>query len=209
MLKRLGLSLLAMMMLPVGSSAASEAPDSVDYDIFRRDGLLMVRLDLSLFLSVRRVDHLKEGIDFVIEYSVGLTRPRRFRGAEKITGITGSVRIGYSMATDDYWLTPGQHSPEKEQRFSSLAFLHQYLADSVQISVVDSRQLSRHHRYRLRFELSCIALIDFNLAAKPGKSAESPIKFLFRQFLRLTGFGSQETSAETRSFSPAEIRSED
>lgn len=209
MLRRLGLSLLVMMLLPAGSSAASEAPDSVDYDIFRRDGYLMVQLDLSLFLSVRRVEHLREGIEFFIEYSVGLSRPRRLWGAEKITRVAGSVRIGYSMATDDYWLTPGQHSSEKERRFSSLAYLHQYLADSVQISVIDSRQLSRHQRYRLRFGLSCIALIDFNLAAEPGKSAEPPIKFLFRQFLRLTGFGRQETSAETRSFSPAEIRSED
>ena len=73
------------------------------------------------------------------------------------------------------------------------------------------KELGIRRRYVLKIKLTCISLTNFNLAADNDRSEEpgSPVKYLFAQFLRLTGFGRDEYTIETRPFSLSEISSED
>lgn len=197
-------------LLAVGSTGATNESQTIDYDLFRRQDSISVRLNLAYYLTSRRVEQMKDGIDFAVQYQIVLSRPKRFWGAEHKARLTGLFRIGYRIVTENYSLSGGQISPGDERRFVSLPHLHQFLSDSIIVDVFPLDRLDQRHRYTLKIDLICIALTDLNLAADGDSSDKprSPLKYLFTQFLRLTGFGREEHTVETRPFSPSEIAPE-
>jgi hypothetical protein len=83
-----------------------------------------------------------------------------------------------------------------------------YLQDSVEITAIALDSLDQTSRYAVELSITSIVLSDLNLArreASRGESDGSPVQFLFRQFLNLTGYGSREYQTKSRSFSPDEI----
>jgi len=115
--------------------------------------------------------------------------------------------VGYRLVTDDYFLLRELSGSENIRRFQSLAGLHRFLADSSSYPVTACDRLDSLKRYVLRIEVTSISLSDLNLFAVDSTASEggSPIKFLFGQFLRLTGFGREKLSVRTRPFSIAEL----
>ncbi len=212
MLTRLPFCLLILVpLLAARPIAARDKPEPVEYDIFQREDRLSVRLNLAQYLSSRRVERMKEGIDLAIEYRLVLSRPKRFWGAEEIAKSSGLVKIGYRIVTEDFSLSDGPLGLEDDRHFVSLARLHQFLSDSIVVDLAAYKELDRRHRYVLKIKLTCISLTDFNLAADNNSSegSGSPVKYLFTHFLRLTGFGREEYSVETRPFPLSEISPED
>ena len=212
MLTRLPFCLLILVpLLAARPIAARDKPEPVEYDIFQREDRLSVRLNLAQYLSTRRVERMKEGIDLAIEYRLVLSRPKRFWGSEEVAKAGGLVKIGYRIVTEDFSLSAGQLSLGNDRHFVSLARLHQFLSDSIVVDLATYKELSLHHRYVLKIKLTCISLTDINLAADNNSSegSGSPVKYLFAQFLRLTGFGREEYTVETRPFSLSEISPED
>jgi len=191
--------------------AARDKSEPVEYDIFQRGGRLSVWLNLAQYLSSRRVEQMKEGIDLAIEYRLILSRPKRIWGAEEVAKSSGLVKIGYRIVTEDFSLSAGKFDLGDDRHFVSLARLHQFLSDSIVIDLATYKELDRRRRYVLKIKLTCISLTNFNLAADNDSSEEpgSPVKYLFTQFLRLTGFGRDEYTIETRPFSLSEISPED
>lgn len=185
--------------------------EPVEYDIFQREDRLSVRLNPAQYLSTRRVERMKEGIDLAIEYCLVLSRPKRFWGAEEVAKSSNLVKIGYRITTEDFSLSAGQLGLGDDRHFVSLARLHQFLSDSIVVDLAAYKELDRRRRYVLKIELTCISLTNFHLAADNNSSEEpgSPVKYLFAQFLRLTGFGRDEYTVETRPFSLSEISPED
>jgi len=190
--------------------AARDKPEPVEYDIFQREDRLTVRLNLAQYLSTRRVEQMKEGIDLAIEYRLVLSRLKRFWGAEEVAKAGGLVKFGYRIVTEDFSLSAGRLGLGDDRHFVSLARLHQFLSDSIVVDLAAYKELDRRRRYVLKIKLTCISLTNFNLAADNDSSEEpgSPVKYLFAQFLRLTGFGRDEYTVETRPFSLSEISPE-
>jgi hypothetical protein len=202
--------LIFVFLLAARPIAARDKSEPVEYDIFQREDRLSVRLNLAQYLSSRRVERMKEGIDLAIEYRLVLSRPKRFWGAEEVAKSSGLVKIGYRIVTEDFSLSAGKFDPGDDRHFVSLARLHQFLSDSIVVDLAAYKELSPRRRYVLKIKLTCISLTNFNLAANgdPSEEPGSPVKYLFTHFLRLTGFGREEYSIQTRPFSLSEISSE-
>jgi hypothetical protein len=211
MLRRLPFCFLIFVcLLATRPIAAADKSEPVEYDILQREDRLSVWLNLTQYLSSRRVEQMKEGIDLAIEYRLLLLKPKRFWGAEEIAKATGLVKIGYRIVTEDFSLSAGQLGLGDDRHFVSLPRLHQFLSDSIVVDLAAYKELSLRSRYVLKIKLTCISLTNLNLATDDASDESgSPIKYLFTQFLRLTGFGREEYTAETRPFSLSEISSED
>ncbi len=212
MLKRLPFSLLVLgMLLSAGPVAAVSISEAIEYDIFKRGDSISIWLNLAQFLSSKRVDQMKEGIDLAFEYRLILSRPRHLWGAEQIAKTRGLIKVAYQIVTESYSISTEQLGRENSRHFVSLARLHQFLSDSVVVKLADCQELDPQRRYTLEIKVTCISLTDFNLAAdsEPSEKSGSPIKYLFRQFLRLTDFGREEYIEESGPFSLSEIDSED
>ena len=212
MLKRLPFCILILVyLLAARPIVATDKSEPVEYDIFQREDRLSVRLNLAQYLSSRRVEQMKEGIGLAIEYRLVLSRPKRFWSAEEVAKSSNLVKIGYRIITEDFSLSAGQLGLGDDRHFVSLARLHQFLSDSIVVDLAAYKELGIRRQYVLKIKLTCISLTNFNLAADNNSSEEpgSPVKYLFTQFLRLTGFGRDEYTVETRPFSLSEISPED
>ena len=210
MLKRLlpCLFVLAGVAISVPTAAAEDSAP-FEYDIIGRDGHIAVWLNLAGFLTTVQVERLKEGIDVSLDYQLILSRPRRLWGAEQVAKTTGSVIIGYRIVTEGYFLSAAELGFEGERHFVSLARLHQFLTDSIVVDMANFDELDPRRRYTVEVKLACIQLTSLNIASDDGFSGESssPVKYLFRKFLRLTGFGREEYSVKSRLFSLSEVSS--
>jgi hypothetical protein len=209
MLKRLIFLFFVLVGLLTPKTIVADETEVLDYDIFKRDDSIAVWLNLSQFLTSKRVEYLKEGIDLVIEYQLTLKRPRRLWGSERIIKTTGSTRIGYRIVTEDYMVSAPILGSAGNRHFLSLPKLHQYLNDSVVVNLVDCSALLPGGRYVLELKIACILLTALNLASGTDTTAEtsSPLKYLFQKFLSITGFGRDEYSAVSRPFSVTELDS--
>jgi hypothetical protein len=189
----------------------TENLESIEYDIFKRDSLIAVWINLAPFLTAAQVERLKEGIDIALEYRVILSRPRRLWGAEQVERTTSLIRIGYRIVVEGYILSSAESGFEDERHFVSLARLHQFMADSIVIDVAHTDRFDPHRRYEMEIKLACIQLTNLNLASDDRSSDESgsPVKYLFRKFLSFTGFGRKEYSAKSRPFSLSEVTTRD
>jgi len=64
-----------------------------------------------------------------------------------------------------------------------LAKLHQFLTDSIILNVPLPDQLNKENTYKIEFKTTSIALTTLNLISSDNNQDDSPVKFLFRQFL--------------------------
>jgi hypothetical protein len=190
------------------SAAIVHAAESPDFGVLDHEPNLAAWLDLAPLISKSRVEKIQDGVDLLIDFRLTLNRPKRFFGAETVVSRHGIVQIEYRIVTEDFIVRLGGEDFQSTGKFATLAELHRYLTDSIIVDLIDYRQLDSLRRYRLKLELACISMSGLNLEPHPDSSRgdESALKYLFRHFLKLTGFGRDSFSLETLLFSPAEVR---
>ena len=188
-------------------AAASDRDQEIEYEIFLQDGQVTVSLDLAGFITSGRVERMKDGVDMALEYRLVCSRPKRFWGAEKVSQVTGLLRLGYRLVTEDFYVRKGDPGAQDERHFATLAPLHQLLSDSIIEHLTDYDELDNRKRYEVEIGVTCISLTDLSLppAGTASEGSESPVEYLFRQFLELTGYGRDEYRAKSRAFSPLEL----
>jgi len=192
---------------PGGATAADS--DSLGFDLFESEGQLTVLVDLAPLLASRTVDQLRQGIDLAVEITVSLKSRRRFWGSRKLSTATGALRISYRLATEGYLITSSFDDVESERTFGSLPGVHRFLADSILTRLGEMSELDQRLRYFTTIDIVAITLTSFNLAPdNPDDNGESsPLRYLFEQFLKLTDYGREEFSLQSRTFSLSEIES--
>lgn len=190
------------------SAAFVHAAEIPDFGVLDSEPNLAAWLDLAPLVSKSKVDKIRDGVDLLIDFRLTLNRPRRFFGSETVVSRHGIVQIAYRIVAEDYIVRLGGKDFQSSGKFTNLAELHRYLTDSIVVALVDYSELDSLKRYRLRLDLTCISVSGLNLeqTAESADGDESPLKFLFRHFLKLTGFGRDSYSGETLLFSPAEVR---
>lgn len=189
-------------------AATVHAAESPDFGVLDHEPNLAAWLDLGPLLSKSRVEKIRDGVDLLIDFKFVLIRPKRFFGAEKVVSRHGIVQIEYRIVTEDFIVRMGGKDFRSTGKFASLAELHLYLTDSIVVDLIDYSELDSLRRYRLKLELACISMFRFDLEPPLDSTSgdESALKYLFRHFLKLTGFGRDSFSGETLLFSPAEVR---
>lgn len=196
----------------LGLTAPRLAAEDLDlsYDIYSRDRNLAVWVDLSPFIDAPAVSRLKDGIDILLECRVSLTIPRRFFGDNLVARSSTTRRLSYRRVTEEFLATETQDPDQPALSFVSLASLYQHFRDSIEIDLVSLDSLEDQERYVLSLDVTTISLTDLNLAPtdESSEDGESPLRFLFRQFLNLTEYGREEYSTRSRPFSLDEIGSE-
>lgn len=190
------------------SAAEINAAEIPDFGVWDNEPKLAAWLDLAPLISKSRVEKLRDGVDVLIDFRLTLTQPKRFFGAETVASRHGIVQIGYRIMAEDFIIRMSGVCFQGTGKFATLAELHRYLTDSIVVDLVGYSELDSLKRYRLKLELACISLSGINLEPPPDSSAgdESALKYLFRHFLKLTGFGRDSFTGETLLFSPAEVR---
>lgn len=190
------------------SAAIVQAAETPDFGVLDHEPNLAAWLDLAPLLSKSRVEKIRDGVDLLIDFRLTLSRPKRFFGAETVVSRHGIVQIEYRIVTEDFIVRMGGKDFHSTGKFAGLAELHQYLADSIMVDLIDYCELDSLRRYRLKLELASISMFRLNLEPPSDSSRgdESALKYLFRHFLKFTGFGRDSFSGETLLFSPAEVR---
>ena len=198
------LSLLGLLLI---LPALARAEDEIDFNILDREGMLTVWISLGPLISSSQADRLREGIDLVIEYQCHLAIPRRFLGEASVLSKDGAMTVSYRSVTRDYQLAPLGTPPDSGRVFLSFAHLNDHLTDSITIPLVALDSLDDRKRYTLELKVALISMTEFSQVPEPSDTvkAESPLKYLFRQFLTLTAFGREEYRTKSRAFSPSEI----
>ena len=186
--------------------AADELPGDAYY-IFKKGPCLTVWCDLSTTLNAKSVKQLKEGIDLAVEGRFNLSIPRRIFGNHQVAQLSFLHRLSYRALTGEYHMIDLQDSTRPELSFLSLAGLYQYLRDSVELCLVMIDSLNDEDQYELSLKITTVSLTDFNsVQGESGEgSSESPLGFLFRQFLDLTSYGRQEYETKSRAFTLDEL----
>lgn len=192
----------------LSSAAFIHAAETPDFGVLDHEPNLAAWVDLAPLVSKSRVEKIRDGVDFLIDFRLILNRPKRFFGAETVVSRHGIIQIGYRIVTEDFIVRTGGEDFRNEGKFANLAELHRYLTDSIMVDLADYSELDSLQRYRLKLEVACISMSGLNLEPSPDSSVgdESAVKYLFRHFLKLTGFGRDSFSGETLLFSPAEVR---
>ena len=179
-------------------SAAAGDQEEISYDIYSRNGCLAVWVNLAPYITAKSVSQLKDGIDLVVEYQLTLRIPKRFFGHQHVASKTGALHLAYRPATEDYMLTSLEESNRADRQFISLAALHQHLADSMETCLVALDSLDYKSRHTLTLKVTTVSLTNINLASdgNPGEETGSALKYLFRQFLVLTGYGLSDNNIQ-------------
>ena len=199
----IGLILVLCLARPVTAGSG----DGIDADIYRENDSLMVWIDLSGQISSERVELLREGVDLALECRVDLLRSRRLWGNVRIDRAGTAIIVGYHLLAEEYFLKgSGNSGDDHEHRFATLVGLHHFLADSVVVSLASVDSLDSDRRYFVELTVDCIFLTSLNLDS-PNGSSETPLKFLFRHFLSLTGYGREQSVVSSDPFRLADIRS--
>ncbi len=188
--------------------AKAQAPDNIEYTFARRNDSLVVWLNLARYFGDEQFEGLTDGIDYACRYEIALKRPRRIWGAEQVARVEGQVRVGYRSVTRNYTLTVfDRDSLEQSREFVAGDSLLQFLADSIWVATAAIDSLDRGAHYVMDLRISTISLTTFNLATEDeaDDGPDSPVKYLFRQFLKATGYGREDYSTSSRKFSLSEI----
>lgn len=191
-------------------SAHADDEGLIDYSLSRQDGHLYAWLDLSGLVTSALVNKMQDGVEFAFTCRVSVLRPRRLWGAVTTANSTTSFNLAYGIVTEDYHVSYQTTADEPERRFSSLARLHQFLADSIAARIVSIDSLKSDDRYFIRVHISRLSITALRLL--PGDTPadkSSPVRYLFDKFLQYTGFGRKEYSVTSRLFSLDEIEDRD
>ena len=181
--------------------------DQIEYDIFRQNGNLTAWIDISFILSAGNLKKLRDGIDLALEYRLTLASPRRLWGSSTVARTNDALKISYRQITEDFYLTNLISEPGREHRFIAREELEEYLKDSVLVGLVEIDSLDTDKRYTLEIEITSVTLTALNLLSDGGgaDSTQSALKSLFKEFLKLTGYGRRDLSVKSRPFSLDEI----
>jgi len=187
---------------------AEDSPEMV-YDIFQRDGCLTVLLDLSPYITSRAVERLEDGVDLLIHASLKLEVPRRIWGSREVAESAFITKISYRPLTEEFLLESTVQSDTLPRHFLSLASLYAHLRDSVECCLAEVDSLDSRSRHQVALKVTTIGLTDLNpgIVEESEEGDGSPIGYLFRQFLNLTGYGRKDYSAVSRPFSLSELES--
>jgi len=193
-------------MILTSTESSSAQDQDYQFDIFQRDSFLVIHPNLSSFINSEKVSLLRDGVNYAFEYQITLLRPRRLWGAVQIEQKIEAVAIGFRLLTEEYTLTPFPiDTSSKELRFISLAKLHQYLADSIEVFLLKSDKLDKGKSYKVELKTNAIALTTLNLISSENNNNESPVKFLFRKFLDITSYGREEKTTSSVPFKLSDL----
>jgi hypothetical protein len=208
--KRLVLLLSALVISGPSTATADDDPE-INFDVYVQDSCLTVWLDLAPILNSRAVDRLQEGVDLALECRVSLTVPRRLWGNRQIASRDETLRLSYRKITSEYLIAVGSRLPASPFKAESMPVLFQFLKDSVDLCLSHLSTLEVEKRFSLELRVVAISLTDFNLAEQVGAEGESdsPLRFLFHQFLRITDYGRREFTARSRTFGLSELETID
>ena len=204
------LTALIFAILAVAGSASSQPGDreesNIFYDIYVHDSCLTAWADLTPFLTSRVVERLRDGIELAIEFRTELVTPRRFWGDQTVVSRTRTVKLSFRRITNEFVLS-NSDSNWTERAFTSLEELSKIMSESEGLCLGTMRQFNSESRYVVVLQVTTISLTDLNLAERPSDSSasESPVRFLFRQFLHLTDYGRHKVMARTRPFLLTEL----
>ena len=189
-------------------SATVHSAEIPEFGVQDNEPYLGAWLDLSPLVTQSRVDKIRDGVDLLVDFNLNLNRPKKLFGAETVISQHGIVQIGYRIVTEDFIVRLAGDGLKGTGRFASQAELHRFLTDSIMVDLIEYSELDSLERYRLKMDLACISLTGLILGSPPDSSGkdESALKYLFRHFLKITGFGRDSYSGETMPFSPAEVR---
>ncbi|MFQ5499067.1 MAG: DUF4390 domain-containing protein [Candidatus Zixiibacteriota bacterium] len=173
------------------------------------DSSLLVGVDLTGLITSSRVDRLQQGINIKVVVDIELRQPRRLFGTRKIGAAKGAISIDHDPVTHNYRLTRHDLNPPQGRSFFSLAGLHKYLADSVILPLATTEPLGRYRLFTLHCQSTVISLTSIDLTDPDSADrSDSPVEYLFRQFLILTDFGREQFSFSSRPFSLSELHSQ-
>lgn len=143
----------------------------------------------------------------LLTWEIKLVVPRRLWGSSVKASLSGSVRLGYRSMTEDFLAALSGRPDAEARRFFSLAGLHQFLSDSIVEPLAYLGSLDENKKYQLRGELTIISLSHLQLLSERDSDDDnqSPVSYLFDQFLRLTNYGREDCSFRSRSFRLEEI----
>ena len=205
--KAVGALITLLLLLTAPKIYGAEESEQIDFDIYQKDSLMVVWVDLSPLLTSKRTTQLKDGIDIALEYQLTLLRPKRFWGSHREARVSGVLHLGYRVITDDYFVAQALSRPALDRSFLSLGDLHKFLTDSITIDLASLDSLDRNKRYFIEMAMTCVSLTSLNVTdeSDTDESGKSPIRWLFREFLDFTNFGSQDYAFQSRLFSLAEL----
>lgn len=196
-------SRIVLVVLVATSGIVAEDDYEIAYDVYQADSCLTTWLDLAPLITSKSVRQLREGVDLAIECRVDLATPRRFWGDRTIASAVRYYRLSYREVTSDFQLTaPNESQTRSAVQFASLAPLYAFLRDSIDICVSQIDDLDSDQQAFLAFQVTAISLFDINLdhAGSDRDDSESPVKYMFRQFLRLTDYGRDQYSTRSPEF---------
>ncbi|UCC43109.1 MAG: DUF4390 domain-containing protein [Candidatus Zixiibacteriota bacterium] len=199
-----------ILLLALGSARAQE--HHIPFDIFLENSNVTVWVDYSSLLSAEDSALLHDGIDILMTGQFKLVSPRRLFGNRLVAQEQNALHISYGPVTETYELLLPPESWFAPRVFAASADLRQYLRDSITVTMEGTDSLDRERRYSLQLRITTTALTDLNTTAGSSEQTDapaSPIRLLFREFLRLTGYGRRVTEAKSISFSLRDLRGED
>ncbi|RKX28909.1 MAG: hypothetical protein DRP47_03145 [Candidatus Zixiibacteriota bacterium] len=197
--------IVTLILLCIVVPATANSEDHINADIYIDNDSVEVWVDLSGLVSSERIELLKEGIDFALECRVDFLRPRRFWGSAQISQASKAMVIGYHLLAEEFSVTfSTTDTMMKVHRFASLAGLHHFLADSVEIPVISLDSIETDRRYYVEIAVMCISMTSLNIASL-SKTNDTPLKFLFRQFLNITNYGREKLAVSSDLFRPSDL----
>jgi hypothetical protein len=203
------LRLLVAGVLSVSTPVLAQDQPSADYELLIVHHRLVVSLDIQSFLTDEYLTRVKEGIDLVLECRLGLKTPRRIFGSRTVSETTQSLQISYRSITEDFVVRVS--SDWKNPRlFLTQADIRSFLSDSIKARLAGVDSLNYEQPYTLALKVVAISVSDLGLGrgSAAADSSNSPVDYLFRRFLTLTGYGRREFSFESRPFLLSELESE-
>jgi len=185
---------------PVRPQATSEDEPDIYYDIYTTDTCLSVWIDLFPLINSRVWDRLRDGVDVAIECRLELTSPRWLWADRLEADNTRTVRLSYRKVTENFVLDAGDG--DSARTYTSTEEMERYLSDSVEVCLATLARLDRDRTLQVRLRITSIFLTDLNLAEhlESDDGSESPVKYLFRQFLELTDYGRRRFDLRSRPF---------
>jgi hypothetical protein len=207
-MKKLTALIVAVLSAATTAFPQSGEPDEANifYDLYIQDSCLTAWVDLAPFLTPRAVERLLDGIELAIEYQAVVVVPRRFWGDQTVVSRTGTIKLTYRKITGEYVIIDSD-SAQTERSLTSEAELVLALSDIEGICLTSVDLLTSDRRHVVVFKVTTISLTDLNLAESPPDStkSESPVRYLFRQFLLLTDYGRHQVTTRTRPFLLSEL----
>jgi hypothetical protein len=198
--------ILALVAILFACNARAQDNPAFRFDILRSADSVVVWLDLSPILTAVNVDRMKDGRDLAVECNLRLLRPRRLFGAVQMASVDQTFELSFQILTEQYFLNSSDSTAGKKV-FPSQSGLFDHLADSIFIPVAALDSLTRGDRYELDASIATISLGHNSLesSGEPDGGSDSPLRWLYIQLLKVTGYGRTEYSFRSRPFGIAEL----